>query len=75
MTRIPDHGWKEAVKVLKAAGFRIERTKGSHLVLWKKGIIRPVIVPKYGSLPPFIVSNIINTAGIGRKRYRDLMKK
>jgi len=69
MTRIKDHGWKEADRILREFGFEIERTGGDHIAYWREGLVRPVIVPKYDSLPPFIVSNIIRTSGISRKDY------
>ena len=68
MTRIRDHGWKEADRILKELGFEVERVAGDHIVYWKEGLSRPVIVPMKDSLPKFIVSTIITTGKIGRKK-------
>ena len=74
MTRIPDHDWKKALAALKAAGFKQERVTGDHIQLWKNGISRPVVLPKYHSLPSFIISNILRTAKISRKEYIKLLR-
>lgn len=73
MTRMPDHDWKSAVAAFKRDGFEEVRTTGDHVVLWKEGLARPVVVPKYGSLPEFVVANNLRTAGISRKRYLELL--
>lgn len=74
MTKIPDHNWKKAISALKAAGFKKERTTGDHVLLWKDGIVRPIVIPKDKSLPKFIVSNILRTAGLSRKKYVKLLR-
>jgi len=73
MTRIRDHGWREADRILKKLGFKLTRTSSSHLVYEKEGLARPIIVPKYDSLPEFIVSKILATGKIGRKTYVNLL--
>ncbi|MCX6811984.1 MAG: type II toxin-antitoxin system HicA family toxin [Candidatus Berkelbacteria bacterium] len=69
MTKIKDHGWKDAVRVLKEFGFQYEGTQGDHDSYSKPGQARPVIVPRKASLPDFIVANILRTARISRKDY------
>lgn len=74
MPKMPDHGWKKALSVFLQCGFVQERVTGSHIVLTKPGLPRPVILPKYKSLPKFIISNIIATAGIKKKDYIEMLK-
>ena len=69
MTRIPDHGWKDVDRILRQLGFRHTRTKGDHLVYERDDMARPVIVPKWDSIPRFIVANIMRTAGVTKKAY------
>jgi len=69
MSKIPAHGWKEAVRILESEGFELVRQRGDHLVYWKQELLRPVIVPKYKELPMFVIQNIIKTSKIGRKKY------
>jgi predicted RNA binding protein YcfA (HicA-like mRNA interferase family) len=61
--------------VLEADGFRLIRQEGDHLVFTKAGVLRPVVIPKYSSVPVFIVKNNLRTAGISRERYFELLKE
>ncbi len=63
------------VAAFKKAGFSVERTEGSHVIMVKKGIARPLVIPAYDEIPDFIVSNNLRTAGISRKKYLDLLSK
>jgi predicted RNA binding protein YcfA (HicA-like mRNA interferase family) len=47
--------YKKLVKVFEADGFRCARTEGDHMVFIKPGNIRPVVIPKYASVPVFII--------------------
>jgi predicted RNA binding protein YcfA (HicA-like mRNA interferase family) len=49
--------------VLEAGGFRLIRQEGDHLVYTKAGVLRPVVIPKYSSVPVFIIKNNLRTAG------------
>ena len=35
--------------------------------------IRPVVIPKYASIPVFIIKNNLRTGGISRDRYFELL--
>ena len=61
--------------MLEADGFRLIRQEGDHLVFTKAGVLRPVVIPKYSSVPVFIVKNNLRTAGISRERYFELLKE
>ena len=69
MTKIRNHGWREAVQVLRQFGFTYEGTEGDHDSYTKPSLFRPVIVPRWPSLPEFIIKNILKTSGISRKEY------
>lgn len=41
----------------------------------KPGAKRRLVVPKYKNIPVFIIKNNLETAGISRKRYFELLEK
>ena len=61
--------------MLEADGFRLIRQEGEHLIYTKAGVLRPVVIPKYSSVPVFIIKNNLRTAGISRERYFELLKE
>ncbi|WP_219341338.1 type II toxin-antitoxin system HicA family toxin [Nevskia soli] len=63
------------IRVFAADGFRCVRTEGDHMVFTKPGITRPVVIPKYNSVPIFIIKNNLRTAGMSRERYFELLNK
>ena len=65
--------YKTLVRIFEADGFRCVRTEGDHLVFTKPGIARPVVIPKYSSVPNFIIRNNLRTAGMSRERYFELL--
>jgi len=42
-------------------------------VYTREGVLRPVVIPKYSSVPVFIIKNNLRTAGISRERYFELL--
>jgi len=51
MPRFSPVSYKQLVKVFEAEGFRCVRTEGDHMVLTKRGVIRPVVIPRYADVP------------------------
>ena len=45
------------------------------MVFTKSGVIRPVVIPRYASIPVFIIKNNLRTAGISRDRYFELLSR
>ena len=43
------------------------------MVFTKPGVARPVVIPKYASVPVFIIKNNMKTAGISRDRYFEIL--
>jgi hypothetical protein len=43
------------------------------MVFTKPGVIRPVVIPKYATVPVFIIKNNLRTAGMSRERYFELL--
>ena len=62
-------------KVFEKDGFKCVRIEGDHYVYTKKGVIRPIVIPKWPEIPVFIIRNNIRTAGISREQYFQLLEK
>lgn len=75
MPKIKAVHWKEFEKFLFSAGCEFKREKGDHRVYWKKGLKRPVIVPRDTQLPVFIILNNLRVLGISREEYIAFTKK
>ncbi len=64
----------EVVRALQKAGFSIKRQTGSHMVLYKTGLLRPVTVPMHRrSLPPGTQRAIIRQAGLTIAEFLGLL--
>ena len=57
MSRLAPADWRTLVRIFEADGFTQDRTTGSHVVLTKPGIVRPVIIPKYSEVGVDITKN------------------
>ena len=74
MPKFSPVSYKTLARVFEADGFRCVRQEGDHMVFNKPGCIRPVVIPKYASVPVFIIKNNLRTAGISRDRYFELLE-
>lgn len=75
MPRIQSIHWKEFERFLFRIGCEFKREKGDHRVYWKKGIKRPVIIPRDTALPVFIILNNLKTLGISREEYIKMIER
>lgn len=75
MSRLAPADWRRLVRIFEADSFTHDRTTGSHVVLTKPGIARPVIIPKYAVVGPDIIRNNMRTAGMSRERYFKLLRR
>jgi predicted RNA binding protein YcfA (HicA-like mRNA interferase family) len=73
MPRFSPVSYKTLARVFEADGFRCVRVEGDHMVFTKRGILRPVVIPKYAAIPVFIIKNNLRTAGMTRERYFELL--
>ena len=67
--------WKEFEKFLFHIGCELRREKGDHRVYWKRGIKRPVVVPRDTALPVFIILNNLRILGVTREEYLKIVRK
>lgn len=61
--------WKIFEKFLLSRGCVFKRMKGDHLVYMKAGLKRPLIVPQYDPLPPFIILNNLRVLGVTKEEF------
>lgn len=59
--------------MFEADGFTIDHHHGSHIVMVKDGVPRPVVIPKKRDVARFIIANNIRTAGMTRERFFELL--
>jgi predicted RNA binding protein YcfA (HicA-like mRNA interferase family) len=75
MSRIAPISYTKLCKVFEKEGFKLLRQKGDHLVYIKKGILRPVVIPRHENIPVFIIENNLRDGRISRERYLELLEK
>ncbi len=75
MPRIKSVHWKEFEKFLLHFGCKFLREKGDHRIYWKKGVKRPIVIPRDASLPAFIILNNLRVLGISREEYLKFIDK
>jgi predicted RNA binding protein YcfA (HicA-like mRNA interferase family) len=65
----------ELIKLLESAGFFVIRQSGSHVILYKEGLLRPVPVPSHAkNLKKNLQSRIIKEAGITSAQLRKFLR-
>ena len=74
MSKIVPLSYKKLCKVFESEGFKLLRQKGDHLVYIKKGIPRPVVIPRHENIPVFIIKNNLKDGRISRERYLELLE-
>lgn len=67
--------YRKLSKVFEKAGWKFIRQQGDNLIYGKTGFIRPVIIPRYKSIPVFIIKNNLRTAKISREEYLRFLKE
>jgi predicted RNA binding protein YcfA (HicA-like mRNA interferase family) len=72
LSKLPLLSWREIVKALARAGFRVARQKGSHIILVKDNIAVPV--PKHEEIKRGLLIEIISEAGLTKEEFLELTK-
>ena len=73
MSSIKSVHWKKFEGFLLSVGCEFKRAKGDHRIYWKKGIKRPIVIPRDTSLPAFIILNNLRILGISREEYLKML--
>lgn len=72
LSKLPLLSWREVVKVLAKAGFKVVRQKGSHLILVKNDLVVPV--PKHNQIKRGLLIEIIAEAGLTKEEFLKFLK-
>ena len=67
--------WRTQEAIFVKFGFAFEREKRSHRSYTKKGVVRPVVIPKYKEVGLDIIRSNMRTARMSRKEYIRLLKE
>ena len=68
--KLPSLRPERIIRALMACGFEIQRQSGSHVILTRPGLDRPVVVPQHKrELPPGFVADIVSAARITREEF------
>lgn len=67
--------WKKFEKFLLLVGCTLKRERGDHRIYYKKGLPRPIVVPRDMSLPIFIIRNNLRLLGVSVEEYLELLEK
>jgi len=69
-TRLPALRPDRIIRALVACGFVVQRQSGSHVILTRPGLERPVVVPQHRrELPPGFVADIVAAARLTREEF------
>ncbi len=71
MSKLPLLSWREVVKALGKAGFKIGRQKGSHIILVKDESVVPV--PRHAEIKRGLLMEIITEAGLTKEEFLRLL--
>jgi predicted RNA binding protein YcfA (HicA-like mRNA interferase family) len=63
----------EAVKAFQRAGWRVDRQRGSHVVLLKPGHVASLSVPQHPELAPGTLRALIRAAGMSVEDFAALL--
>ena len=66
--------WKELVRLCKSEGCVFDRQRGSHYIMTKPGLNRPIVIPKRSSLREHIVFSVGRTLGLNRKQIEQRLE-
>ena len=75
MLRIGPVSWKKFEKFLRFVGCEFVREKGDHRIYNRKGLARPVVIPRDSTLPVFIIRNNLRVLGISPEEYLEILKQ
>jgi predicted RNA binding protein YcfA (HicA-like mRNA interferase family) len=76
MPKLTPIHYEKLIKVFERDGFRIARKRGDHIMMTNTGVRRPVVIktsPR--EVPVTHIKTNLNSAGISRERYFELLEK
>jgi len=73
MAKLPVVSGADAVKAFQQAGWRVDRQRGSHVVLLKPGHVASLSVPQHPELAPGTLRALIRAAGMSVEEFVALL--
>jgi predicted RNA binding protein YcfA (HicA-like mRNA interferase family) len=73
MPKQPVVSGAEAVRAFQRAGWRVDRQRGSHVVLLKMGSVASLSVPQHPELAPGTLRALIRAAGMSVEEFAALL--
>jgi predicted RNA binding protein YcfA (HicA-like mRNA interferase family) len=74
MPRLTPQHYRIPIKIFEKVGFTVQRTRGSHVVMNKPGVERPIVIPKYEEVDVDIIKANLRTAQLSREEYIKLLE-
>lgn len=75
MNKLSPVHWRRLVRIFEAVGFRRDRQRGSHIVMVKDGVSRPVVIPRVNDVKVAVIRSNMRTAGMTLEKYFELLEK
>ena len=75
MPKLQNLKFKEFEKFLFAEGCVFVRSKGDHFIYQKYDLDRPIVLPKYKTIPEFIISNNLRLLNKTKKDLLDFLSE
>jgi predicted RNA binding protein YcfA (HicA-like mRNA interferase family) len=72
LSKLPLLSWREIVKALSKADFKVVRQKGSHIILTKNEYVIPL--PKHREIKRGLLLAIIEEAGLTKEEFLELLR-
>jgi predicted RNA binding protein YcfA (HicA-like mRNA interferase family) len=76
MPKLTPVHYEKLVKVFELEGFQVARQRGDHIMMTKAGVRRPVVIktsPREVAITH--IKTNLNSAGMSRERYFELLEK
>jgi len=73
MARLPVVSGAQAVKAFERAGWRVDRQRGSHVVLLRPGHIASLSIPQHPELAPGTLRALIRAATMSVEEFSALL--
>ena len=74
--KLSNHTGREIINFLEKLGYKFNRQKGNHRI-FTHPIFPPITIPVYKkkTIKPGLLKGILNTIGISRNEFFELLKK
>lgn len=54
-------------------GCEFSREKGDHRIYWREDLKRPVVIPRDGDIPVFIIRNNLRILSVSHEEYSKIL--